>query len=81
MRTYAFEPTEIESACGVTAEAVAEQLPKVYAPAAEDFVAVPGDLSPALAGAVARTALAGPVEFQKIDAGMGLLIYRPAEEA
>ena len=75
MSVYTMELSEIERACGVTLEAVAEHLPRVYVFGC-DSVAVPAGLSPALAGAVARCALAGPVEFVTINRSTGFPVYR-----
>jgi hypothetical protein len=75
MRTYTFEPTEIEAACGVTAEDVARELPRCFLPVGTVNVAVPAGLSPALSGAVARTALGGPVEFLGIHKHTGFPVY------
>ena len=60
MGTYRFEPTEIEAACGVTAERVADLLPKVLIRTGPDWlrtVHLPPLTPPALCGAVTRTAL------------------------
>ena len=72
MTTYTVELTEIERACGVTLDQVAEHLPRVAVRG--DRVFMPPELSPALAGAVARAALGGPVEFIRINT-LGLLMY------
>ena len=60
MGTYRFEPTEIEAACGVTAEQVADLLPKVLIRTGPDWlrtVHFPSLVPPVLCGAVTRTAL------------------------
>lgn len=77
MTTYTVELTEIEQACGVTLEQVAEHLPRVAVRG--DRVFMPPELSPALAGAVARAALAGPTEFVKINT-LGLLVHERAAD-
>lgn len=77
MNTYKLELTEIEEYCGVTLEEVAEVLPKVLV--RNDQVFLPEHVGPALAGAVARCALAGPVEFVGINT-LRQPIYRPATE-
>ena len=79
--TYTLELTDIERACGVTLDQVAEVLPKVALREnwQERAVWVPDthngkSVSPALAGAVARAALAGPAEFRSSRFG-GVLVY------
>ena len=60
MGTYRFEPTEIEAACGVTAERVADLLPKVLIRTGPDGLRTLHfhPLVPlVLCGAVTRTAL------------------------
>lgn len=72
MNTYKLELTEIESACGVTLGQVAEVLPKVAMRG--DYVLIPKDTPPALAGAVARCAFAGPVKFRGLN-DYGMPVY------
>ena len=69
MSTYALELTEVEIACGVTLEAVAVELPLGRFVRDGDGFMVSKSASPALAGAVARVALAGPVEFSHLAFG------------
>lgn len=76
MREYKLELTEIEVACGVTLEQVAEVLPKVLM--RNNACIIPGDVGPALAGAVARCAFAEPAEFLAMN-GLGQSIYVPRE--
>ncbi|AXH49817.1 hypothetical protein KNU02_gp92 [Gordonia phage Pleakley] len=80
--TYTLELTDIERACGVTLDQVADVLPKVALREnwQERAVWVPDthngkSVGPALAGAVARAALAGPVEFR--SSRFGVLVYVP----
>lgn len=63
MSTYTFVPTELETACGVTTDDVARELPRGVFRDNDSIFVVSADLPPALAGAVARTALGGPVEY------------------
>jgi hypothetical protein len=69
MTTYTeFHLNEIEQACGVTLDDVARELPRALL--RDDFVIVPSDISPALAGAVARCALDSKrVEFDGFALG------------
>ena len=69
MSTYALELTEIEIACGVTLEAVAVEFPLGRLVRDGDAFMVSKSASPSLAGAVARLALAGPVEFSHLAFG------------
>ena len=71
---YKLELTEIEIACGVTLEQVQDVLPKVLV---RNNVGVifPETVSPALAGAVARCALAGAAEYSGHNQ-FGQAIYR-----
>ena len=64
MTAYTHTLTELETACGVTLEDVARELPRgVFRQRGRSFV-VDVNLSPALAGSVARCAFAGvPVEY------------------
>lgn len=61
--TYIHTLTELETACGVTLEDVARELPRgVFREGGDTFV-VSEDAGPALAGSVARCAFGGaPVE-------------------
>ena len=69
MSIYAMELTGIEIACGVTLEAVAVELPLGLFVRDGDAFMVSKSAPPALAGAVARVALAGPVEFSHLAFG------------
>lgn len=68
------ELTEIEIACGVTLEQVAEMLPRVLV--RDRRVIVPADTPPALAISVARCAL-GETAVYSGHNRLGLLVYRP----
>lgn len=72
MNTYKLELTAIESACGVTLKQVQEVLLKVSM--RSNYVMIPKDTPPALAGAVARCAFAGPVKFRGLN-DYGMPIY------
>lgn len=74
MNVYKLELSETEIYCGVTLEQVQIMLPKVLV--RDGDVILPKDVAPALAGAVARCALAGPVVFRGFNA-LGLPVYRP----
>ncbi len=69
MTTYTeFHLNEIEQACGVTLDDVARELPRALL--RKDFVIVPSDIPPGLAGAVARCALDSKrVEFDGFALG------------
>lgn len=68
MKVSEFHLNEIEQACGVTLDDVARELPRALL--RDDFVIVPSDISPALAGAVARCALDSKrVEFDGFALG------------
>ena len=69
MSTYSLELSEIEIACGVTLEAVAVELPLGRFVRDGGAFMVSKSASPALAGAVARAALAAPVEFSHLAFG------------
>ena len=69
MSTYALELTEIEIACDVTLEAVAVELPLGRFVRDCDGFMVSKSAPPALAGAVARAAIGGPVEFSHLAFG------------
>lgn len=56
MSTFTFVPTELETACGVTTDDVARELPRGMFRDNDSVFVVSADLPPALAGAVARTA-------------------------
>lgn len=74
--SYIHELTEIETACGVTLESVALEL-KRCAVRPNGDVWVDGKIGPALAGSVARAALAGPAEY--VGQNMtGCAVYRRA---
>ena len=64
MAVYVHTLTDIETASGVTLDAVARELPRgVFREGGETFV-VSEDAAPALASSVARCAFAGaPVEY------------------
>lgn len=75
MTIYTHTLTEIEEACGVTLEAVAELLPKGLLISAGSRFILPANVAPALAGSTARCAFGKPAEFD----GLNLLsqpIYR-----
>lgn len=72
METYKLELTEIETACGVTLEQVQQVLPLVAM--RSDYVLLPKDTPPSLAGAVARCAFAGPVKFRGLN-DYGMPVY------
>ncbi|QIG58181.1 hypothetical protein SEA_SKOG_29 [Gordonia phage Skog] len=74
MSHYTHTLTEIEQACGVTLDEVAQTLPKVLV--RDGLVHLPQNTPPALAGSVARAALAGPVEFVGIGKNTGYPIYQ-----
>lgn len=78
MNIYTLELTQVEKYCGVTLEDVAEVLLKVMV--RNNHVFLPEHVGPALAGAVARCALAGPVEFVGINS-LRQPVYRPATES
>ena len=69
MNTYTLELTEIEIACGVTLEAVEAELPLGRLVRDSDAFMVSKSAPPALAGATARVALDGPVEFSHLAFG------------
>ena len=69
MSNYSLELTEVEIACDVTLEAVAVELPLGRFVRDGYGFMVSKSASPALAGAVARVALAGPVEFSHLAFG------------
>ena len=69
MSNYSLELTEVEIACGVTLEAVAVELPLGRFVRDGNGFMVGKSAPPALAGAVARAALAGPVEFSHLAFG------------
>lgn len=73
MNAYKLELTEGEVACGVTLEQVQDVLTKVLV--RDGAVIMPKYTPPALAGAVARCALAGPAEFRGLNS-LGLPVYR-----
>lgn len=75
MANYTLTLTPIEAACGVTLEAVADRLP--LAAVRGGMAVLPAGVAPALAGAVARCALAGPVEFLHLVNGL-YPVYAPA---
>lgn len=82
MSVYKFEPTEIEVACGVTAEAVADMLTKVAVrsgPSGYLRVILPILTPPSLCGAVTRAALGHDrYEFGGLNyLGMPVYIERP----
>lgn len=75
MSTYTHTLTEIEEACGVTLEAVAEVLPRAYVFDSAAAIMLPKDTPPALCSSTARCAFAGAeVEFSHIKKGYP--IYR-----
>lgn len=73
MNNYTLELSEIEIACGVTLEQVQVLLPKVLM--RNGAVYIPANTGAALAGATARCALAGPVDFQGVNV-LGMPFYR-----
>lgn len=62
---YTHELTDIEIACGITLEQVADELPKgsFFGARGEELFMVPDNIGPALAGSVARAAFAGPAHY------------------
>lgn len=74
---YKLELTDIEIACGVTLEQVQDVLTKVLV---RENVGVifPEDVPPALAGAVARCALATPAEYSGHNQ-FGQAVYRQSK--
>ena len=72
MKTYTLVLTEVEKACGVTLEQVAELLPKVLV--RQGKVIFPTYVGPALAGATARCALAHPAEYVGLNS-LGHPVY------
>lgn len=70
-----FQLSEVEVACGVTVEQVRAVRIKAYIMHDKQSVAIPKDTGPALAGAAARMALGGPVEFVAINI-FGNPLYR-----
>lgn len=75
MTNYVHTLTDLESACGVTLEDVARELLRVFVTG--ESVVMPRDIGPALAGSVARCALAVPAEFRGFNE-LGLAVYRVA---
>lgn len=77
MSTYVHTLTEIETACGVTLEDVARELPRGTFRENGTVFVVYWDASPALASSVARCAFGAPAEY----VGKTLLgrAYRRAE--
>lgn len=73
---YTHELTDIEVACGVTLDTVAEVLPKGAFFDSGTLFAMPANTPPALAGSVARCAFGGPVEFSHISSATGYVMYR-----
>lgn len=74
MTTYTTHTlTALEEACGVTLEAVARELPRVYMPDSSTAV-LPPNLAPALAGSVARCAI-GVCEYVGLNQ-FGMPVYR-----
>lgn len=74
MNIYTHTLTEIETACGVTLEQVADVLPKVYLIPGTGKVVLPRDTPPALASSVARCAMKVPCVFLGLNA-VGLPVY------
>lgn len=75
MNVYTLELTDIETACGVTLDDVAAELPRVLV--RNDRVIVDANVGPALAGALARCAFAEPAVFAGFNE-VGLSVYRRA---
>ena len=74
MKIYTHTLTEVEIACGVTLDQVADVLPECYMSLNEKLV-LPANTPPALASSVARAAFAGaPVEFVRIWEGCPVYI-------
>lgn len=78
MKTYTLVLTPTEEACGVTLEQCADVLAQGAFFASGELWAMPGNTPPALAGAVARCAFGGPVEFSHINRQTGYVVYRAA---
>lgn len=78
MKNYILVLSDIEIACGVTLEQVQDVLPLVAV--RNGKVMLPEATGPALAGAVARCALAGPVEFRGLNS-LGYPVYGPAQSS
>lgn len=69
MRVYTLELTEIERACGVTLEQVADVMPRVLV--RDGHVFLPANTPPALGKAVARCVFADkPHTFTGLSLGM-----------
>lgn len=72
---YIHELTETEIACHVTLEDVQRELVRgLFFDGGKAF-AVANDVSPAIAGSVARAAFAGPATFVGVNT-FGQLVYR-----
>ena len=69
MSAYSLDLSEIEIACGVTPSAVAVELSLGRFVRDGDAFMVSKSAPPALAGATARAAFAGPVEFSHLAFG------------
>lgn len=69
MTYYTLELSEIEKACGVTLEKVAEILPKGYFTGNGEFFVLPKGTDAATASATARSAFATPAEFSHLIEG------------
>lgn len=81
MAHYQHELTEIETACGVTLNQVANLLPLVAVrwneTYGEDEVWVARDVAPALAVSTARAALGEPATLAGFARDLGVAIYVP----
>ena len=74
---YQHTLTEIETACGVTLDAVARELPRVLIRDYGATIVIDGSLSPALSASVARAAFAGtPHDYAGCNRDLNLSIYR-----
>lgn len=71
--TTTFTLSPVELACGVTMDDVRAHRAAGYVTASGLFVADPL-ASPAVAGAAARMALGGPVEFSHVSAGCAVYL-------
>jgi hypothetical protein len=72
-----FALSDVEVACGVTLDDVRLARREAYVSASGTYVTIRKGTPPAVAGAAARLALGGPVEFESFDT-FGQPFYRLA---